>query len=72
MRITGKQLRQIIREELTREMSIKAPPGLGPATSPRVSCGTCAAFCPETQTCKAFGGFPVSADMVCAAWNPGA
>lgn len=69
MRITGKQLRQIIREELMREMQEK-PPNLGPAETPAVSCGTCAAFCPKTGTCKAFGGYSVSADQVCDAWNP--
>jgi len=70
MKITQRQLRQIIREELTREMSTQEPPQLGPASSPVVSCGTCAAFCPKTLTCKAFGGYPVTADMVCSAWQP--
>ena len=89
MRITGKQLRQIIREELMREMpvgiprmmgsardrlmrrkSTTRPPNLGPAETPAVSCGTCAAFCPKTGTCKAFGGYPVFADQVCDAWTP--
>jgi len=70
MKITQGQLRQIIREELAREMSSQTPPDLGPATSRAVSCGTCAAFCPKTGTCKAFGGYPVSADMVCDAWQP--
>jgi hypothetical protein len=69
MRITSKQLRQIIREELTREMHSGVPPQLRDASSPAVSCGTCAAFCPKTQTCKAFGGYPVAADMVCDAWT---
>jgi hypothetical protein len=69
MRITSKQLRQIIREELTREMQSRVPPQLGPAEDSDVSCGTCKFFCPKTQSCKAFGGYPVSADMVCAAWQ---
>ena len=69
MKITQRQLRQIIREELAREMHSHGPPNLGPASSSVVSCGTCAAFCPKTGTCKAFGGYPVSADMVCDAWQ---
>lgn len=70
MKITQRQLKQIIREELVREMHSRVPPGLGEASSLAVSCGTCAAFCPETQTCEAFGGYPVDADMVCRAWQP--
>jgi len=90
MRITRNQLRQIIREELMREMPVgiprmmgsardrlmrrkspprRRPPNLDLAETMDVSCGTCAAFCPKTLTCKAFGGYPVSADMVCAAWQ---
>lgn len=70
MSITTRQLKQIIREELAREMGSLSPPNLGPASSRAVSCGTCAAFCPETSTCAAFGDFPVSADMVCDGWQP--
>lgn len=70
MKITSSQIRQIIREELAREMGSHSPPDLGPATSRAVACGTCAAFCPETGTCAAFGDYPVSADMVCDAWHP--
>lgn len=70
MKITQNQLKQIIREELVREMHSEVPPRLGPATKLSVSCGTCAAFCPETQTCEAFGDYPVSSVMVCAAWQP--
>lgn len=101
MRITGKQLRQIIKEELMREMQrmpigkgvfgkgpamaiakrrmqmraaaedhpVPTPPNLRYADNIDESCGTCAAFCPKTGSCKAFGGYPVSADMVCAAWQ---
>lgn len=70
MLITTRQLKQIIREELAREMGSHSPPNLGPAISRAVACGTCAAFCPETSTCAAFGGFPVSAGMVCDGWQP--
>jgi len=101
MRITSKQLRQIIKEELMREMQrmpigkgafgkgpamaiakrrmqIRAaaedqpdplPPNLRYADNIVESCGTCVHFCPDTQTCMAFNDYPVSADMVCAAWQ---
>jgi|688.fasta_scaffold1761330_1 hypothetical protein len=91
MKISSRELRSIIREELMREMPVgiprmmgsardrlmrrkspprRRPPNLVPAEPSGVSCGTCAAFCPKTLTCKAFGGYPVSADMVCDAWTP--
>lgn len=69
MRITSAQLKQIIREELAREMHEGTPPNLGPASSRAVSCGTCAAFCPETGTCAAFGDYPVKRAWVCDAWQ---
>lgn len=69
MSITTRQLKQIIREELVREMLSLSPPNLGPASSRAVACGTCVNFCPETSTCMAFGDYPVSADMVCDAWQ---
>jgi hypothetical protein len=69
MKITQRQLKQIILEELAREMHSHTPPQLGLAEDSDVSCGTCKFFCPKPQTCKAFGGYPVSADMVCAAWQ---
>jgi hypothetical protein len=69
MRITSKQLRQIIREELTREMRSRVPPQLGPAEDLDVSCGTCKFFCPETGTCAAFGDYPVKRAWVCDAWQ---
>ncbi len=68
MKITQRQLRQIIREELTREMQEPGPPNLRLAEDLDMSCGTCAAFCPRTGTCKAYGGVPVLADQVCNAW----
>ncbi len=68
MKITQRQLRQIIKEELMREMG-GAPPNLGSAISMAVSCGTCANFCPDTNTCMAFGNYPVDADLVCDAWQ---
>ena len=70
MKITQRQLRQIIKEELMREMLGMMPPNLGHADTMAVSCGTCVNFCPDTQTCMAFGDYPVSADMVCDAWTP--
>lgn len=71
MKITSRQLKQIIREELAREMHSPAPPNLRLASSSSPNaCGTCAAFCPETGTCAAFGDYRVSADMVCDAWQP--
>jgi hypothetical protein len=81
MKITQRQLRQIIKEELMSEMPVgismmmrhkktSVPPDLRLAETMDMSCGTCAAFCPKTQTCKAFGGYAVSADMVCSAWQP--
>jgi len=100
MRITGKQLRQIIKEELMREMQrmpvgkgafgkgpamaiaqrrmqMRAaaedhpvPPDLRYADNIDESCGTCAAFCPRTGTCKAYGGVSVLAEEVCNSWHP--
>ena len=90
MRITGKQLRQIIREELMREMPVGIPRMMGfardrlrrrsavPVKPPNLrlfevmgeACGTCVNFCPESGTCKAFGGYSVSADQVCNVWTP--
>jgi len=69
MKITQRQLRQVIREELMREMQ-GPPPGLGSSVSAAISCGSCAAFDMRNQTCKAFENYPVSADMVCEAWKP--
>ena len=68
MKITQHNLRQIIREAIVSEMA-RTPPQLRMASTMEKSCGTCAAFCPRTQTCKAYGGVHVSADMVCDAWQ---
>lgn len=48
---------------------MQTPPQLSRASAPGVSCGSCTYFCPTRNVCKAFGDFPVSADMVCAAWQ---
>lgn len=75
MKITLKHLQQIIKEELMREMSMHtgAPPNLRSADDADAAlgemCGTCVHFCPDTQTCMAFGDYPVRAAMVCDAWT---
>ena len=89
MKITSRQLKQIIREELMREMPVGIPRMMGfardrlrrrraaPVEPPNLrlfevmgeACGTCVNFCPETQTCMAFGDYPVSADQVCNEWQ---
>jgi hypothetical protein len=48
---------------------MQVPPQLSRASAPGVSCGSCTYFCPTRNVCKAFGDYPVSADMVCAAWQ---
>jgi len=48
---------------------MQAPPGLSVASAPGMSCGSCTFFCPTRNVCKAFGDYPVSADMVCSAWE---
>lgn len=47
---------------------MQMPPQLSRASAPGMACGTCDHFCPTRNVCKAFGDYPVSADMVCAAW----
>jgi hypothetical protein len=47
---------------------MQTPPGLSMAGEPGVACGTCEHYCPTRDVCKAFGDYPVSADMVCSAW----
>jgi hypothetical protein len=49
------------------ENPMQVPLRLSKASAPGVSCGSCAYFCPTRNVCKAFGDYPVSADMVCAA-----
>jgi hypothetical protein len=51
------------------EMEQQRPPQLRMASNMQQSCGTCKYFCPKTQSCKAFGGYSVSADMVCNKWT---
>jgi hypothetical protein len=48
---------------------MQVPPQLSLTSAPGVSCGSCTYFCPTRNVCKAFGDYPVSADMVCAAWQ---
>ena len=49
---------------------MQVPPQLSRAHEPsEVSCGTCDYFCPTRNVCKMFGDYPVSADMVCSAWE---
>ena len=48
---------------------MQVPPALSVASAPGVACGTCTYFCPTRNVCKAFGDYPVSADMVCSAWE---
>jgi hypothetical protein len=48
---------------------MQVPPGLSVASAPGAACGTCTYFCPTRNVCKAFGDYPVSADMVCSAWQ---
>jgi hypothetical protein len=48
---------------------MQVPPNLSRASAPGVACGTCMHFCPTRNVCKAFGDYPVSADMVCSAWE---
>jgi hypothetical protein len=69
VKITQLHLRQLIREAIISEMA-RTPPRLRMASNMEKSCGTCAAFCPRTKTCKAFGGVRVREDLVCDAWNP--
>jgi len=52
-----------------KEMEQQRPPQLRKASDMQESCGTCEYFCPITQSCKAFGGYPVSAGMVCDKWT---
>jgi hypothetical protein len=69
VKITQLHLRQLIREAIISEMA-RTPPGLRMASNDmEKSCGTCAAFCPRTKTCKAFG-VHVREDLVCDKWNP--
>jgi hypothetical protein len=68
VKITQLHLRQLIREAIISEMA-RTPPGLRNASNMEESCGTCAAFCPRTKTCKAFG-VRVHEKLVCDAWNP--
>jgi len=76
MKITLKHLQQIIKEELMSGMSMltEEPPNLRPAGRVDAAlgemCGTCVNFCPDTQTCMAFGDYPVRAALVCDAWTP--
>ena len=48
---------------------MQVPPQLSVASAPGVSCGSCTYFCPTRDVCKMFGDYPVSADMVCSAWE---
>lgn len=47
---------------------MQVPPQLSMASAPGVACGTCVHFCATRNICKAFGDYPVSADMVCSEW----
>ena len=48
---------------------MQEPPGLTLAANPAVACGTCSYFCPTRNVCKMFGDYPVTADLVCDAWE---
>jgi hypothetical protein len=47
------------------------PDGLTRASDSDHRCWTCVHYCPTRSTCKAFGDFPVTPDLVCLRFTPG-